>query len=133
MQYFTFGNFALVAGFIFFLLAFPLAVQFLIKFKIPISQSLERLDRAQYHLILLALPFFTLGILVKVLLFANQQLLRHPEEVIAKSPLAQTVCVLWLASAIFLYMRIFWGWRYRRSALLYFIGLFMLFLIQLSY
>ncbi|MGZ3695234.1 MAG: cytochrome c biogenesis protein CcsA [Bdellovibrionota bacterium] len=129
----SFHRLCFLVGYAFCILAFPLVSRFLwLQFragkqppemKAETERNLWKLDRMGYRMVLWALPLLTAGIIAEGLMLADNHMLPGPIELWTQQRETLLALVTWFICGIYLHTRLFFGWRYARSAALYLIGL----------
>jgi ABC-type transport system involved in cytochrome c biogenesis permease subunit len=129
----SFHRLCFLVGYAFCVLAFPLVCHFLwLQFRaktLPTEQKAEtertlwKLDRMSYRMVLWALPLLTAGIIAEGLFLADNHMLPGPAELWTQQRETLLALVTWFICGIYLHTRLFFGWRYVRTAALYLIGL----------
>lgn len=129
----SFHRLCFLVGYAFCILAFPLVFHFIwLQFRAPslpaekkaeTERTLWKLDRMGYRMVLWALPLLTAGIIAEGLVLADNHQLPGPTELWTQQRETLLALVTWFICGIYLHTRLFFGWRYARSAALYLIGL----------
>ena len=130
-------------GYAFCMLALPVTIRWLVgslRYKYLLTDQkkqeerkrLLRMDRMQYRMILWSLPLLTLGIIAEALYMLEQNQFPTPMQLWTERKEEFLALSTWFLCGIYLHSRIFFAWRNQRSAVLYFIGLVIIMIGQLS-
>lgn len=143
LQWLSFHRLCFLLGYAFCILAFPLTLRYLLEKRLlhkanqeqkaQAEQSLWRLDRMAYRVILWSLPLLTAGIITELLTLIELNRLPSPLQVWTEQREMLLALATWFLCGIYLHTRIFFGWKNKKSAAVYLAGFVLLFVGHISH
>ncbi len=124
LEWLSFHRLCFMLAYAFCLLALPLVVETLWrggtgKGSLDSDPILPQVDRLSFRLILWALPLLTVGFLVEALLMLERREFPSPAQIWTERKEMFLALATWFTCGVYLHMRLFHGWKARRSAVFF--------------